>query len=108
MPSIIAALAACALGVPRVVLGQRNALGHMETSGYTEEHKAFLASAYPALARNPNTIILNNSAVEAQKYERAFGLPRKTIRTLYNGFAPDRLRKPAAHESIGIPQSLRT
>jgi glycosyltransferase involved in cell wall biosynthesis len=100
MPSIIAALAACALGVPRVVLGQRNALGHMQTSGYTEDIKDFLASAYPALARNPNTVILNNSAVEAQKYERAYGLPRQTIRILYNGFASDTLRKPAAHEIL--------
>jgi glycosyltransferase involved in cell wall biosynthesis len=100
MPGMIAALAACALGVPRVVLGLRNGLGHMQTSGYTEEIKGFLASAYPTLARNPNTVILNNSALEAQKYERAFGLPRKTIRILYNGFAPDTLRKPAAHEVL--------
>jgi len=100
MPTIIAALTACALGVPRVVLGLRNALGHMQTSGYTDEIKTFLASAYPALARNPNTVILNNSAIEAQKYEHAFGLPGKSIRTLYNGFAPDTLRKPAAHEIL--------
>jgi glycosyltransferase involved in cell wall biosynthesis len=100
MPTIIAAFAACALGVPRVILGLRNALGHMQTSGYTDEIKTFLASAYPALARNPTTVILNNSAVEAQKYERAFGLPRETIRVVYNGFAPDTLRKPAAHEIL--------
>jgi glycosyltransferase involved in cell wall biosynthesis len=100
MPGIIAALAACALGVPRVVLGQRNALGHMQTSGYTEDIKTFLASAYPALARNPNMVILNNSAVEAQKYERAFGLPRKTIRVVCNGLAPDTLRKPTAYEIL--------
>jgi glycosyltransferase involved in cell wall biosynthesis len=98
MPSIIAALTACALGVPRVVLGQRNALFHMETSGYTEEIKTFLASAYPALARNPRAVILNNSEVEARKYERAFRLPQKTVRVIYNGFAPGTLRRPDAHE----------
>jgi glycosyltransferase involved in cell wall biosynthesis len=106
MPTIIAALTACALGVPRVVLGQRNALEHMETSGYTEEIKTFLRSAYPALARNPNAVILNNSAVEARKYERAFGLPRKTIRVIKNGFAPDRLRKPATHEILEFRKRL--
>jgi glycosyltransferase involved in cell wall biosynthesis len=106
MPTIIAALAACALGVPRVVLGLRNALGHMQTSGYTDEIKTFLASAYPALARNPSVVILNNSAIEAQNYARAFGLPRKTIRTLYNGFSPDTLRKPAAHEILEFRKRL--
>ena len=98
MPGMVAALAACALGVPRVILGQRTALGHMQTSGYTDDDKVFLTAAYPALARNPNAVILNNSAVEARKYERVFGLPRNTIRVLYNGFAPDTLRKPAADE----------
>jgi len=98
MPGIVAALAACALGVPRVILGQRSALEFLQTSGYIEDIKVFLASAYPALARNPNAVILNNSEVEARNYERAFGLPRKTIHTLYNGFAQDTLRKPAAHE----------
>ena len=100
MPGIIAALAACALGVPRVVLAQRNALGHMQTSGYTEDIKAFLASGYPALARNPNAVILNNSAIEARKYERRFGLSQNTIRVLYNGFAPSILRKPTVHEVL--------
>jgi glycosyltransferase involved in cell wall biosynthesis len=106
MPGMIAALAACAVGVPRVILGQRNALEHMETTGYTKEIKSFLASAYPAFARNPNAVILNNSALEARKYERAFGLPRKTIRTVYNGFAPDKLRKPAKHEILEFRSRL--
>jgi glycosyltransferase involved in cell wall biosynthesis len=106
MPSIVAALTACALGVPRVVLGQRNALEHMETSGYTDEIKTFLASAYPALAGNPNAVILNNSRVEAQKYECAFGLPRETIRLIYNGFSLDTLRKPAAYEVLEFRKRL--
>ena len=106
MPSIVAALTACGLGVPRVVLGQRNALVHMETSGYTDEIKTFLATAYPALARNPNAVILNNSRVEARKYESAFGLPRETIRLLYNGFSLDTLRKPAAYEVLEFRKRL--
>ena len=98
MPGIIAALAACALGVPRVVLGQRNALGYMEGAGYTPALRDLLAIAYPALAKNPNVTIVNNSASAARQYELRFGLPSNTIRVVYNGFAPGIVRKPASHE----------
>jgi len=98
MPGMIAALTACSLGVPRVVLGQRNAVSYMDGAGYTEALKDFLASAYPALAKNPNAIIVNNSASAARQYEGDFGLSRNSIRVVYNGFSPDTLRKPASNE----------
>ena len=104
MPGIIAAFAACALGVPRVVLGQRYVREY--ASCYLDNINDFLAAAYPILATHPNVVIVNNSAVGATRYERWFGLRPNTIRVIYNGFAPETMRTPPAQEVLDFRTGL--
>src|SRR5262249_19508168 len=86
MPGFIAAFAACALGVPRVVLGQRNHCEIMQATAYGAELVDVLRSGYPLLADNPSVVIINNSMAGAKSYERWLGLSPNTIRVLHNGF----------------------
>jgi glycosyltransferase involved in cell wall biosynthesis len=93
-PAAGGGLAACALGVPRVVVAQ-GSMSIMHRRIKVAEH---LLSAYRQVARNPNVIMVNNSAAGAADYERWLGLPAGGVRVLYNGFLPETVRMPAPPE----------
>ena len=76
MPGIIAPLAACARAPP-VPLAGCTVLSYMDGASYTQALKDLLANAYPALAKNPNVTIVNNSASAARQYRAAFRPPIK-------------------------------
>ena len=102
MPGIAGALAACALGTPRVVVGQRS----MGIAHHGVKIPDLLRDGYRAVAGNPNVSILNNSAAGAADYEYWLGLPPGTIRVLYNGFMPDSVRVPAQQEVVRFREGL--
>jgi glycosyltransferase involved in cell wall biosynthesis len=98
VPAVVAALAACELGVPRVVIGQRNCREAMTIQRYPADIVEALWHGYRSAAANPAVAILNNSAAGAAGYERWLRLRPGTIRVLYNGYMPGAVRTPAAVE----------
>jgi glycosyltransferase involved in cell wall biosynthesis len=105
-PAVVGGLAACELGVPRVVIGQRNCCELLTIQDYPAEILEELWHGYRSLSTNPAVAILNNSAAGAAGYERWLGLRRGTIRVLYNGYVPAWIREPAADEVRRFRASL--
>jgi len=105
-PAVVSGLAACELGVPRVVIGQRNCRELLTIQDYPAEILEELWHGYRSLSTNPAVAILNNSAAGAAGYERWLGLRRGTIRVLYNGYVPEWVGKPAADEVRHFRASL--
>jgi glycosyltransferase involved in cell wall biosynthesis len=95
VPGVLSALAACELGVPRIVVGQRNCQEAMASLAYSAEDLHSLWQAYRSASSNPTVTILNNTVGGAAGYERWLRLPRGTIRVLYNGYMPEYVRNPA-------------
>jgi glycosyltransferase involved in cell wall biosynthesis len=95
VPAIVSAIAACELGVPRIVIGLRNVTENMEVAKYPPEIVDFLWEGLRRMSANPAVAILNNSAVGAAGYERWLRLPPKTIRLLYNGYMPGHACTPS-------------
>jgi glycosyltransferase involved in cell wall biosynthesis len=93
-PAVIGGLAACALGVPRIVIEQASLSGRHH-SAETVDH---LMSAYRYVARSPSVVMQNNSVAGAADYERWLGIRAGTIRVHYNGFMPETIRTPAPRE----------
>jgi glycosyltransferase involved in cell wall biosynthesis len=93
-PAATGGLAACALGVPRVVIAQGS------TSIIHRRFKApdHLLSAYRYIAGNSNVVMVNNSTAGAADYERWLGISVGRIRVLYNGFLPETVRIPTPIE----------
>jgi glycosyltransferase involved in cell wall biosynthesis/GT2 family glycosyltransferase len=98
VPGVVSALAACELGVPRVIVGQRNSQESMSIQRYPAEIVEALWQGYRSLSANPAVTILNNTTAGAAGHERWLGLQRGTIRVLYNGYMPECVRKPTADE----------
>jgi glycosyltransferase involved in cell wall biosynthesis len=93
VPAVIGGLAACALGVPRLIISQSGlSVIHF---GKCADH---LLSAYQYVAGNKNTVLLNNSAAGAADYTRWLGRWTGSIRVLYDGFMPETLRTVSSHE----------
>jgi glycosyltransferase involved in cell wall biosynthesis len=89
-PAASGGLAACALGVPRVVIAQ----GSMSITHRRIKVPDHMLNAYRCVARNPNVVMVNNSAAGAADYERWLGISAGRIRVLYNGFLSDTVRIP--------------
>jgi asparagine synthase (glutamine-hydrolysing) len=96
IPIIVGTLAACEVGVPRVVLHQCSMQQCMRR--YGAQVVDLLWEGYRTASDNPAVAILNNSAAGAADYERWLGRRPGTIRVLYNGIADGQVRRPAQHE----------
>jgi glycosyltransferase involved in cell wall biosynthesis/GT2 family glycosyltransferase len=98
LPAIVSAIAACRLGVPRIVIGLRNVIEVMKVVGYPQEIVDFLWEGFRSVSANPAVAILNNSAAGTAGYEQWLGLPTGTIRVLHNGYMPGHVRIPPADD----------
>jgi glycosyltransferase involved in cell wall biosynthesis len=98
VPAIVGAIAACGLGVPRIVIGLRNVTEVMRDARYPREIVDFLREGFRSVSANPAVAILNNSAVGTAGYEHWLRLPTGTIRVLYNGYMPGHVRAPPADD----------
>jgi glycosyltransferase involved in cell wall biosynthesis len=85
LANVIGGLVATTLGVPTVVLGQRNVPAFRHIEGVAPY---LCLDAYRLLAQRPNVIMLNNSAAGAAKYMHCLGVPHHKISVIYNGFLP--------------------
>ena len=92
-PAVIGGLAACALGVPHVLMAQAS-------TSIMHRRRRFdhLLSAYQLVAGNPNSVMVNNSTAGAADYARWLGRRTGAIRVLYNGFMAETVRTPSPHE----------
>jgi glycosyltransferase involved in cell wall biosynthesis len=87
LANVIGGLVATNLGVPRVVLGQRN----VPAFRYVDGVAPYLCrDAYRLLAQNSNIVMLNNSLAGLTKYLQWLDVPPDKIRLVYNGFLPQR------------------
>jgi len=85
LANVVGGLVAINVGVPTVVLGQRN----VPAFRYVDGVAPYVCSdAYRLLARNSNIVMLNNSHAGRTKYMRWLDLPDDKIRLVYNGFLP--------------------
>jgi glycosyltransferase involved in cell wall biosynthesis len=98
VPAVVAALAGCELGVPRIVMGQRNCREAMTIQKYPAEIVEALWHGYRSVSANPAVSILNNSVAGAAGYERWLRLQPGAIRVLHNGYTPGAVRAPSAIE----------
>ncbi len=90
----VAAKVSSAMGVPRIVVAQRNVPPFRPE---IDESNLF-REIYRSLSRNPAVVMLNNSSSCAQQYEDWIGLDRGTIRVIYNGFLPRTVRSPSPQQ----------
>jgi glycosyltransferase involved in cell wall biosynthesis len=93
-PSVIAAIPSIALGVPRIVIGQRN----LSPPKLSHTMPDFLIEMYRAIAAHPNVVLTNNSAAGASDYEQWLGSSAGAIKVVRNGFAPESVETPHAHK----------
>jgi glycosyltransferase involved in cell wall biosynthesis len=85
LANVVGGLVATNVGVPTVVLGQRN----VPAFRYVDGVAPYLClDAYRLLARHSNIIMLNNSLAGLTKYMRWLNVPNDKIRLIYNGFLP--------------------
>src|SRR5215510_165660 len=86
--NVIGGIVAAAMGVARIVLGQRNVpplrMGIATADLYRE--------AYVLLMRNPNVVIVNNSAKNRAEHEAWLDVPSGTTKLIYNGFSSRSIR----------------
>src|SRR4029079_4415263 len=101
-PAVVGGLAACCLGVPRVLIFQ-GSMTIVHREGPIPEQMQF---AYRCVAQNPNVVMINNSTAGAADFERWLGLRKGTIRVHLNGFRPETLRQPSPREVIEFRETL--
>ena len=83
--NVVGGLVATNVGVPTVVLGQRN----VPAFRYVEGVAPYLClDAYRLLVQNSNVVMLNNSLAGVTKYMQWLQIPSNKIRLIYNGFLP--------------------
>jgi len=83
--NVVGGLVATNVGVPTVVLGQRN----VPAFRYVEGVAPYLClDAYRLLVQNSNIVMLNNSLAGVTKYMQWLQIPNYKIRLIYNGFLP--------------------
>jgi glycosyltransferase involved in cell wall biosynthesis len=102
-PNVAAGLAACIVGVPRIVLSGRN----LSPPNLGLEHGA-LRPVYRRLLAHPHVTLVNNSAAGAGDYAKWLGIAPERIGVLRNGFrAPEREALPeprASRGRLGLPE----
>jgi glycosyltransferase involved in cell wall biosynthesis len=100
--NVIGGIIATDIGVPRIVLSQRNVppfrMGVATSDLYRD--------AYHLLMRNPNVAILNNSATNSAEYETWLNMPSGTTNLVYNGFSPRSIRIRSKRDAAICRQSL--
>ena len=92
--AVMGGLAACGVGVPRIVGGQFS----MSIRHHVNQAVGYLQSGYRHVARNPDVVMTNDSAAGAADYENWLDIAPGRIRVMYNGFDPATVRKPALDE----------
>ena len=85
LANVIGGLIGSNLGVPKVVLGQRNVPAFRFVDGVAPY---VCRDAYRLLAQNPNVLMINNSLAGLTKYMHWLDVPHHKIRLIYNGFLP--------------------
>jgi glycosyltransferase involved in cell wall biosynthesis len=85
LANVVGGLVATNVGVPAVVLGQRNVPAFRYVDGVAPY---VCLGAYRLLAQNSNIVMLNNSLVGLTKYMRWLNVSNDKIRLIYNGFLP--------------------
>jgi glycosyltransferase involved in cell wall biosynthesis len=100
--AVIGGLAACALGVPRIVLEQAS----LSIRHHLNQAVEYLLSGYRCVARNESVVIINNSFAGASDYEQWLGIRNGKIRVVYNGFVPATLRTPTNDEIVQFRAAL--
>lgn len=106
--ALVTAFAGLLAGVPRIVVATRN----VNPSGFGY-HRPFMRAAYQVLARHPEIVFVNNSAVGARDYEAWIGLVEGRFSVLYNGVEvestgpPSPQQRTEARASLGFPQEGR-
>jgi glycosyltransferase involved in cell wall biosynthesis len=98
----IGGIVAANIGVPRIVLSQRNVpparMGIATSDLYRD--------AYRLLVRNPNVVMVNNSATNGVEYEAWLNVPSGTTHLVYNGFSPRSIRIRSKRDAGICRQSL--
>jgi glycosyltransferase involved in cell wall biosynthesis len=85
LANVVGGFVATNVGVPTVVLGQRN----VPAFRYVDGVAPYLClDAYRLLAQNSSIVMLNNSLAGLTKYMRWLDVPNDKIRLIYNGFLP--------------------
>ena len=96
LANIIGGLVGTNLGVPSVVLGQRN----VPAFRYVDGVAPYLCrDAYRFLAQHSNVIMLNNSIAGLTKYVQWLEVPKGKIKLIYNGFLPRGIHVRRASEA---------
>jgi glycosyltransferase involved in cell wall biosynthesis len=95
-------VAACLLGVPRVILGQTS----IAPVHYAGRGAAFYVDIYRAMLRNPTVTMVANSRAVAADYEMWIGLEKGTVRVVRNGLSSTTVRLPAGGEVAAYRESL--
>jgi Glycosyltransferase Family 4 len=85
LANVIGGLVGSHLGVPKLVLGQRNVLAFRYVDGVASY---LCRDAYRRLAQNPNVLMINNSRAGLSRYIQWLDVPNHKIRLIYNGFLP--------------------
>jgi glycosyltransferase involved in cell wall biosynthesis len=85
LANVVGGFVATNVGVPTVVLGQRN----VPAFRYVDGVAPYLClDAYRLLAQNSSIVMLNNSLAGLTKYMRWLDVTNGKIRLIYNGFLP--------------------
>jgi glycosyltransferase involved in cell wall biosynthesis len=107
--TVIGGLVATQLGVPRIVLGQRNVTASRRNSPHAELYR----DAYRQILGGDKVVVANNSATNRDDYEQWLEVPPGTIRVVYNGFLPGSVRIRRGEEAreirraLGLPDDAR-
>jgi glycosyltransferase involved in cell wall biosynthesis len=101
VPGLTSAIAACRLGVPRIVIGLRNAPEIMKAARYPSDIVDFLREGLREVSSNPSATVLSNSSAGAVGYEDWLGLPRGTIRVIRNGYKSRSVAAPTEDSIAG-------
>lgn len=110
MANVVGGFVAAAMGVPRIVLGQRVLPGtHWTGEAQAERYR----QAYRQLAQDPRVAFVNCSAASAKAYEAWLELKPGTVRVVYNGLssaitAPGKTAPKAAYRNgFGLPPQVQ-
>ena len=79
--NIEAGIAALIMGVPKIIMGQRNVSPY-----HFGFYQPFMRPGYKFVAQDPRVIFLNNSKGGMRDYVKWIGLPKNRIEVLYNGY----------------------